>query len=82
MSCLRRCALFLSCLLLLGIAALAGVVWFASDWLVRADPPARSDAIVVLSGDFQRVFHAILLNHFFEDDGASDVGTLTYVNEV
>jgi len=61
MSCLRRCALFLSCLLLLGITALAGVMWFASDWLVRADPPVRSDAIVVLSGDFQRVFHGAQL---------------------
>lgn len=61
MSCLRRCALFFFCLLLLGGAALAGVVWFASDWLVRADPPVRSDAIVVLSGDFQRVFHGAQL---------------------
>ncbi|MBM3347947.1 MAG: YdcF family protein, partial [Betaproteobacteria bacterium] len=61
MSCLRRCALFLFCLLLLGAAALAGTAWFASDWLVRADPPVRSNAIVVLSGDFQRVFHGAQL---------------------
>lgn len=61
MSCLRRCALFLSCLLLLGAAALAGTAWFASDWLVRTDPPVRSDAIVVLSGDLQRNFHGAQL---------------------
>jgi hypothetical protein len=58
MPCLRRCLLALVALLALCAAAAGAMAYFPADWLVRADTPARADAIVVLSGDVLRTVHA------------------------
>jgi uncharacterized SAM-binding protein YcdF (DUF218 family) len=58
MSCFRRCLLAAAILGLAGLASLGALVWFAAGLLNVPDMPARSDAIVVLSGDALRVVHA------------------------
>jgi len=50
MQCLKRCGLFLAGLAMLLALTLGGTVWFATDWLVDVDPPEKSDAIILLSG--------------------------------
>ncbi len=58
MQCLKRCALVLAGSALVVVLALGGAVWFATDWLVDVDPPEKSDAIVLLSGQPTRSIQA------------------------
>lgn len=58
MQCLKRCALLLAGLALVLALAIIGTVWFATDWLVDVDPPEKSDAIILLSGQPTRSIQA------------------------
>lgn len=58
MQCLKRCVLVLGGLALIMLLALGGAVWFAADWLVDVEPPEKSDAIVLLSGQMTRSIEA------------------------
>ncbi len=58
MSCFKRCLLFILALLVVVSASAATGLYYAARWLQHAEQPAKADAIIVLSGDFARVFEA------------------------
>ena len=61
MSCAKRCLLFMFLLFVVVSAAATAGLYSAARWLHHADTPQKADAIVVLAGDFTRVFEAAQL---------------------
>jgi uncharacterized SAM-binding protein YcdF (DUF218 family) len=58
MHCAKKCGLFIV-LTLLGIGIVSAIATgFAAEWLSVSDKPQKSDAIIVLGGDFSRPFQA------------------------
>jgi uncharacterized SAM-binding protein YcdF (DUF218 family) len=58
MRCLYRCLLAVISLGISALASFAGILVFASSWLLQADEPQSADAIVILAGDARRTRHA------------------------
>lgn len=61
MSCAKRCLLFLSAICIALALTTAIALYSAARWLNHADTPQKADAIIVLSGDFTRIFEAAQL---------------------
>jgi uncharacterized SAM-binding protein YcdF (DUF218 family) len=56
MQCFKRCAALILGFAVLSGASLAMVLLAAPRWLAAADAPGPADAIVVLSGDYRRLY--------------------------
>jgi uncharacterized SAM-binding protein YcdF (DUF218 family) len=58
MHCAKKCGLFLLIVFLAVTTGAAVGIGFAADWLSVADRPQKSDAILVLAGNYGRPFQA------------------------
>jgi hypothetical protein len=58
MHCAKKCGLFLLVVFFAAAIGAAAALSYAGEWLSAGDRPQQADAILVLSGDYARSFHA------------------------